>query len=546
MYLPGVAAKTSDRNGAGGELRGTVVDVLRELLGDAPNADKVLGVVSKLVSRNEELERLLALARERKNKGEKLAPGQLDLLLGKLREQAEGELAQANASLEATALSNGRRVEVEKPPKQPPVRRPPPPGLRRVPNPIRVPDEERPCPSCGGERRCVTHEITETIELLPAELIVRRDEREILACDSCDAEMVRAPMGDKVVAGGAYGSTLVAELVVGKYHEGLPLNRQKQKLEALGLSMPSSSMSDQIGWATDLMVPLWRCLLAQVLSAKVLHEDGTGMPVRDKDSPSGLVTGTLWGYVGDRDCAAYIYTSTGKKVGQREGEIGPEEFLAARKGYVCADASNLLDSTFDSGDRIELGCNMHARRYFSKALDANDARAAVPLAAFQALYAVEDSVRDATTEERLKARQSRSKPVYDELLKWCEKYKPHEPPSSLLFKGIQYVLNHQVALTRFLDDGELPIDNGIVERLHRRPAIGRRNYLFAGSHTGAVRGAIAYSVLGTCALVGVDPRAYLADVLPRLARGSFTTDQIPALLPAAWKLGRDAVAGGNG
>jgi hypothetical protein len=280
--------------------------------------------------------------------------------------------------------------------------------------------------------------------------------------------------------------------------------------------------------------------MAEVLTAKVLHEDGTSIPVRDKDSPNGIVTGTLWGYVGDRSSAVYLYTSTGKKVGQREGEIGPEQFLSLRQGYVCADASNLLDATFESGERIEVGCNMHARRYFAKALDANDARAAVPLAAFQALYDVEATVREATPEDRRQARQARSRPVYDELIAWCRKYEPHEPPSSLLGKAIQYLLNQEVALTRFLDDGVVPIDNGIVERLHRRPAIGRRNSLFAGSHTGAMRAAVAYSVLGTCALVGVEPRAYLADVLPRLARGSFTTHDIPALLPAAWKPASDA------
>jgi transposase len=283
--------------------------------------------------------------------------------------------------------------------------------------------------------------------------------------------------------------------------------------------------------------------MVAVLGAGVMHVDGTSMPVRDRDHPRGLHTGSLWGYVGDTTQAVYLYTSTGKKLGQREGEIGPEEFLAMRRGPVVADAANLFEMSFHGEERIEVGCNMHGRRYFAKALDAGDARAAVPIAAFRTLYDVEDAVRDADPDRRREERQRRSKPTYEELLRWCTKYHPLEPPGSLLGAGLRYLINHQRALMRFLDDGRLPIDNGIVERLHRRPAIGRRAYLFAGSHAGAERGAIAYSVLGTCALVDVNPEEYLADVLPVLARGVFTHADIAGLLPAAWKQARMQSAG---
>jgi hypothetical protein len=178
---------------------------------------------------------------------------------------------------------------------------------------------------------------------------------------------------------------------------------------------------------------------------------------------------------------------------------------------------------------------MHSRRYFVKALDAGDARAAIPIAAFKTLYDVEASARGMLPEARGAERQRRARPVYDELITWCNTYRPTEPPSSLLGKAIQYLLNHRIALTRFLDDGRLPIDNGIVERLHRRPAITRRNFLFAGSHAAAERAAIAYSVLATCALLDIDPTEYLADVLPRLARGVVIARDIPLMMPAAWR-----------
>jgi transposase len=535
--MTGAASESSTQT----ELRGTVLEVVKELLAGRRN-DELVAVVAKLVTRNEELERLIMNLRDRKNRGEHISVDQLDLFMNKLRETAGGTLAAADQKLEDTAKQNGDRPDKTKPPKQPALRRPPPPTARRVDNPIVVPADERPCPRCGAERTCIGFETTEIVDLIPAEVIVRLDRRELLACKACEAEVVQAPLGDKVIPGGVYGSRLVGHLVIGKYWDGQPLNRLGQGLERLGLSMPSSSMADQIQWATDLLRPIWWMLQDVVLNAPVMHLDGTGLPVRDQDSPRGIVTGTLWGYVGigNGAHAVYLYTSTGKKLGQREGEIGPEQFLRARTGYTVADAASIFDLSFQRPELIEIGCNMHARRYFVKAVDAGDARAAVPIKAFQALYAVEDAVRDADPQTRHAERQQRSKPVYDELVIWSETHRPMEPPTSLLGKAIGYLLNHKRALMRFLDDGIVPIDNGIVERLHRRPAVGRRNFLFAGSHAGAERAAIAYSVLGSCHLAGVNQNDYLADVLPRLARGSISVARdIPPMLPSAWKRPRD-------
>lgn len=534
----GVSTKETAAGTTTKELKGSVLDVLQKLLAGG-NYEEVIKLVEKLVARNLELELMLAKMRGSKNRRERVSTEQLVAVLEKLDAESEGalvqELQRANRSLESIAKANAGRPEVPKPPKQPAVRRPPPPGLRRVENPLPVPEQDRPCPECRADRECIGHETTEVIDLIPAEVIVRLDIREVLGCKKCDAELIRAPLGDKVVAGGAYGSRLVADLVVGKYWTGLPLNRQGEELLRLGLSMPSSSMADQMTWATDLLRPLWHQLLRQVLSAEVLQVDATSLPVKDRDSAKGIVNGALWGYVGDTDKAVYLYTSTGKKLGQREGEIGPEQFLSLRKGPIVADGANLFDTLFQSPERIEVGCNMHARRGFKKALEAGDLRAAVPLAAFKTLYDVEETARDWDPQARVKERYRRSTPVYDELIEWCRTYQTLEPPSSLLGKAIQYVLNQREALTRFLEDGRLPIDNGIVERLHRRPAVGRRNYLFAGSQAAGERAAIAYSLLATCALNNVNMTEYLADILPKLVRGSFTEAAFATLLPAAWK-----------
>jgi transposase len=533
------AAPTATRTQEDEDLRLPVLEALRELLKSGRD-DEVLELVAKLVARNSELEKRLAEIAARRHHGEGISSQQLDLFLKALAANPSTTLAEADKRLKDAAPIPPKKQEEETKPKQPAIRRPPPPTLRRVENLLRVPDAERPCPICGAPRTCIGHEITQVIDLIPAEVIVRLDKREKLACEPCEGELVRAPMGDKVVGAGYYGSTLVAHLIVGKYRDGLPLYRQGEQLERLGLRMPSSSMGDQITWGTDLLQPLWRHSIDRLLSSKVMHVDGTGLPVRDRDAEGGMKLGSLWGYVGDAETALYLYTSTGKKRGQRPGEIGPEDLLAHRSGYVVADASNLFDLSFKRSGLIEVGCNMHSRRYFTKALDAGDHRAALPIAAYKKLYDIEEEIQALRPDEKRAIRQERSKPIYDEIISWSSTYKAVEPPKSPLGVAIRYQLNHQQALKRYLEDGILPIDNGIVERLHRRPAVGRRNYLFAGSDAGGDRAAIAYSILGTCELADVDPVAYLADILPRLARDGVVIAELPAMMPAAWKAARAA------
>jgi transposase len=525
------------------ERRGTVLDILRELLAEG-RSEEVLALFGKLVARNSELERRLSELLTRRRTSEGVSSAQLKLLLDELGAGEETatspELGEADRGLRAASgIDENKGEEPKEAPrrKQPRLRRPIPAHLRRVDNEIRVPEDKRPCPVCGTERRCIGHDITEVIELIPAEVVVRRDLREKLACDTCEGELVRAPMGDKVVSGGRLGSRLVAELLVDKYRDGLPLHRVKERLARMGLELSVATLSDQVRWSTELWQPLWRVSFVKMLKAKVMHLDGTGLMVLERGSAGGKKLGALWGYVGD-EIALYLYASTGKRAGQRPGELGPEDVLKLREGYTVADASSLFDRAFLRPELIECGCNMHARRYFAKALDGGDARAALPIAAFKKLYEIEAEVRGQGDDTTLAARQTKSKPVYDELVTWCETYKPHEPPSSPLGAAIRYLTNHKVALMRFLEDAAIPIDNGAVERLHVRTALTRKNFLFAGSDAGAERAAIAYTILGSCALAGVNPVEYLADVLPCLARKIRLCD-IPDLLPARWKTLRE-------
>jgi transposase len=527
-----------------GQRRGQVLEVLKALLAEG-RLDEVLALVSKLVARNSELERRLAEVVSRGKKNEGVSSEQLLLLLDGLSGAPSAHVAEADEHLRAASGIDQPPAEqaLTNPPKRPPaVRRPLPTHLRRVENVIPVPDGERPCPRCGALRTCIGHDVSQVIDLIPAEVVVRVDRREKLACPTCESEVVRAPLGDKPVVGGSVGTTLVSQVLVDKYWDGLPLHRQKQRFARLGAALPVSTLAEQVTWSTDLLRPLWRVAQQEVLRAPVMHLDGTSLPVLDKATAKGIKLGSLWGYIGvegEVQTALYLYASTGKKVGQLEGELGPEDVLKQRTGYTVADASSIFDASFQRDELIECGCNMHARRYFTKALDAGDTRAALPLAAFKKLYQVEDELRGQDSEARLLSRQSRSKPVYDELITWCLVHQPYEPPSSAMGRALNYLLNHREALQRFLGDGIIPIDNGAVERLHVRAALTRKNFLFAGSDAGGERAAIAFTVLGCCQLAGVNPVEYLAEVLPRLAKRIRLID-IPALMPARWKASRAA------
>jgi transposase len=545
------------------ELRGSVLDVVRTLR-EENDWDAVLEIVSKLVAENADMSRRLAQVKRSFKTSEKIGRAQLVLFVDALArgegepdvEEAEAdgpdELDEADAKLRAISGIDDPKEDDElakrktRPPRQPANRSPVPERARRVDNPLLVPADRRPCPRCGAERTCIGHDITEVIELIPAEVIVRRDLREKLACNECEAEVVRAPTGDKVVASGKIGLGLAATLLVEKYVDGLPLHRQRERLGRLGLDIAVSTLADQIKWSTDLLRPLWRAALAECIAARVMHLDGTGLTVLDGSSAGNKKMGALWGYVGVNAgdvIAAYLYMSTGKATAQRPGELGPQDMLDLREGPTVADASGLFDASFAREKLIECGCNMHARRYFVKALDAGDKRAALPIAAYKKLYEIERELREQGLDPDavLAQRRERSKPIWDELVSWCTVHKKHEPPSSRLGIALRYFTNHKIALARFLDYGYVPMDNGIVERLHVRTAMTRKNYLFAGSDGGAERAAIAYTILGSCRLAGVDPLEYLLDVLPLMTRKIRLLD-LPELLPHRWKQRRDAVA----
>jgi hypothetical protein len=252
--------------------------------------------------------------------------------------------------------------------------------------------------------------------------------------------------------------------------------------------------------------------------------------------------GTVWCLIGDGRDVVFRYTPTG------EGASGPWEFLAGREGYIQADASNVFDRLFNgqAASAVELGCWSHARRKLV-ALQETDCRVAYPLKLIARLYRIEHlaDARGLAAEQRAELRQERSPPVLEALQRWLVITGHSEPPSSELAKAAAYALNHWQALTRFVADGRVRLDNNLCEQQLRDIALGRKNYLFAGSHAAARRAANLYSLTRTCAQWGVPPLAYFTEVLGRLAAG-WPDAQIEELLPHRWPLAEEPPPGAPG
>lgn len=522
--------------------------------------DEVLAAFAALVQQNEHLERKLAeiLDRSRSKPNEGVSSDQLLLVLEQLREQAASdgedaptstpEMEEANRRLQARAEAAAERAREKvlaagTVPKNKPLKKPLPAHLPRRDNPIPVPEDERACPSCSRPRDVIGHDVSEVLEVEPAKLFVRRDIREKVRCEHCDGHLARAPRGDKVAVGGQIGCSVVATVLNDKYGMGMPLNRQRKDFRRMGLTLSRSTLGDQVTWGTRVLKPLWLEAIDQVYGSLVMHIDGSGVPVLDRDHAKGKRLGTLWATVGSSEegpaVAAYFYASTKKAKGQRPDEKGPSEILAQRTGIVVSDADTLFMEQRKRDDLIDCGCNMHARRYFVKALDGGDSRAALAIGAFKGLYQVEEEFRGATVEDRLAARQEQSSPIYDDLAAWCRAHEPEVRPSEPLGRAIAYLLNHELALRRFEKDGAIPMDNAAAEHTFVPVALTRKNFLFFGSDAGGDRAAIAYTLLHCCTLAGVEPVAYLTDVLTILARGVGDMD-MAGLMPARWKLRTDS------
>ena len=262
--------------------------------------------------------------------------------------------------------------------------------------------------------------------------------------------------------------------------------------------------------------------------AHVLQVDDTRLPVLDRRKSKNIKRAHLWVLVGDHQWISFHYTPSWSADEVRA-------FLGRRIGWTQIDGYAGYQSMIDEGLMLPVGCWMHARRYFVKAFEAKDLRAAVPLEMIKRLYAIERAAKRAGDDhqQRYQRRQHDMVPVMDELERWIKDQRPTEPPKSTLGQALTYAHNHWDMLRVVVNDGALELDNGDVERVIRGPAIGRRNWFFAGSDEGGKRAAIILTVLETAARAGLDLRAYLHDVLVKIADG-WRMARIDELLPGNW------------
>jgi hypothetical protein len=271
---------------------------------------------------------------------------------------------------------------------------------------------------------------------------------------------------------------------VTKYADHTPLERQRRIYDRCGVAIPVSTMADWVAFAGALVQPLVDGLLARVLQAYIVRLDGTGLKVLDPDSPNHVERGTVWCCVDDDRDVVFRYAE------RAQGAGGPWQILRGRQGYIQADASNTFDRLFNGQEAsaVEVGCWAHARRDLAALAD-TDCRPAPPLQLIRRLSRLEHhaDVKQLTSEQREALRGERPAGVLERQKRWVVATVEQEPPSSDLAKAAGYCLNHWTALTRFVQDGRLDLDNNLCERQLRDVAVGRQNYLFAGSHEAARR-----------------------------------------------------------
>ena len=386
------------------------------------------------------------------------------------------------------------------------------------------------CPQCGGSLRQFGEDVTEQLEYIPESFRVIRHVRPKFACSGCD-KVVEAPAPSRPIQRGLPGPGLLAHVLVSKYCDHLPLYRQSEIFARQGVEIERSTLAGWVGAASDLLSPLVMALRRHAMTGMKLHADDTPIPVLAPGNGKTR-TGRLWTYVrddrpaGDETPPAVWFAYSEDRKGEH-----PRQHLSFR-GALQADAYAGFHHLY-SGDIYEVACWAHARRKFHEihAVHASPTTTEA-LARIAALYAIEEEIRGKPADLRLSIRQTRARPLIDDLHDWMEKSLRSLSPKSETAGAIRYALSRWRALTRYIDDGRLEIDNSAAERALRAVALGRKNYLFAGSDAGGDRAAAFYSLIGTAKLNGIDPELYLRTVLARIA--SHPVNRIDELLP--WNL----------
>lgn len=457
------------------------------------------------------------------------------MLFGKKSEKIRSQLEQFELELEeqetvqAEAEAFADRIAPEKEPKPRPERKPLPEHLQREVR-THAPGTEC-CPDCGGHLRHFGDDISEQLEYVPESFKVIRHVRPKFTCTGCD-RVVEAPAPTRPIERGLAAPALLAHVIVSKFADHLPLYRQSEIYARQGVEISRSTLAGWVGASSDLLSPLVDAIQKHVVGGRKLHADDTPMPVLAPGNGK-TKTGRLWTYVRD-DRPAGEVTAPAVWFSYSEDRKGehPRAHLANFSGALQADAFAGFHHMY--GEKIyEAACWAHARRKFHDIHVAHASPTTTEaLARIGALYAIEDEVRGKPADLRLSIRQTRARPLLDDLRQWMEKALRSLSSKSETAGAIRYALSRWRALTRYTEDGLLEIDNSAAERALRAVALGRKNFLFVGSDCGGERAAAMYTLIGSAKLNGLDPELYLRTVLAQIA--DHPVSQIQDLLP--WNL----------
>lgn len=410
------------------------------------------------------------------------------------------------------------------------ARRPLPPELPRETETL-APKQEA-CPDCGGKLRPLGEDISEVLEFVPARFKVIRTVRPKLSC-ACCSRIVQEPAPHRPIDRGLAGPGLLAHVLVSKYADHMPLYRQSEIYARSGIDLDRSTLADWVGGASRTLRPLVDALKRYVLSAEKIHGDDVPVPVLEPGN-GRTKTGRLWTYVRDdrpagSEAASAVWFAYSP---DRKGEH-PAGHLKNYRGILQADAYAGFNKLYETGAIVEAACWAHARRKFHDLYQAHRSPVAKEaLERIAQLYAIEKEIRGRPPGERREVRQARSKSLLESMHVWLKPTMAKLSRKSDVAKAIHYALERWPALMLFLGDGRAEMDNNAAERALRAVAIGRKNYLFAGSDAGGERAAAIYSLLGSAKLNGIDPEAYMSEVLRRIS--DHPVNRIEELLP--WRL----------